>query len=71
MRHGRRFSSPSPLAGGEQPEQTTGLEWGGRLVGERLLAAARAAAAIHMARETALRLDGSAERSEPGGRAGS
>lgn len=49
MRQGRRTTSPSLLAGGEQAEQLTGLEWGSALVGERLIAAARLAAAMHMA----------------------
>lgn len=69
MRQGRRMTSPSVLAGGEHAEQRAELEWGASLVGERLLAAAQVATAIHMALDTDLRRPSNRQRDERAGRA--
>jgi hypothetical protein len=61
MRQGRRSISPCLLAGGEQAEQLSGLEWGSALVGERLIAAARLATAMHMAADVEARLEAGPE----------
>mgnify|MGYP001429687765 CR=1 FL=1 len=64
MRQGRRTTSPSLLAGGEQAEQRTGLDWGSALVGERLIAAARLAAAMHMAGDIQSRAERSTDAAD-------